>query len=319
MALRAAFAGVLRQSSQQQIIAPASICCGLQSEMKAKPHEEQVRFASQLVVRQRMKSVANIGKITKAMKMVAAARMRGAQNKVQECRGMTDPCSRIFGENPLVKGTSSTVPITSDKGLCGGVNSQVNRVTRVLQQVVGPDAEDPRIAILGDKGKSVLRRVFPSNIDSTFTDSTKQTITFSTASAIAEEMLQKNYSSCRIVFNRFKSAISFQPTVATVLSQESIEADPALVEKFDEYELEGPDRSEFLQDLSEFNLASTLYWGMLENNCSEQASRVQAMENSSKNASEMLSELTIKYNKTRQAGITTELIEIISGAVALEG
>jgi len=92
-----------------------------------------------------------------------------------------------------------------------------------------------------------------------------------------------------------------------------------MVEKFDEYELEGPDRSEFLTDLQEFNLATTLYWGMLENGCSEQASRVQAMENSSSNAEEMLSALTIKYNKTRQASITTELIEIISGAVALEG
>merc|ERR1711959_523093 len=126
----------------------------------------------------------------------------------------------------------------------------------------------------------------------------KQTITFATAAAIAEDIMKTDYGASRVVFNRFKSAIAFQPTVATVLSPETIESST---------------------DLQEFNLASTIYWGMLENGCSEQASRVQAMENSSKNAEEMLAALTIKYNKTRQASITTELIEIISGAVALEG
>ena len=99
-----------------------------------------------------------------------------------------------------------------------------------------------------------------------------------TTGAIAEEVLKTDSAASRIVFNRFKSAIAFQPTVATVPSPETIESKPELVEKFDEYELEGPDRSEFLTDLQEFNLASTLYWGMLENGCSEQASRVQAME-----------------------------------------
>jgi len=311
---------------QRSLLGPASACVGLQAQSIAGPHLQkggevatQKRFASQLETQQKMKSVGNIMKITKAMKMVAAARMRGAQTKVEACRGMVDPSLKLFGDNPMVEGKSVTVPITSDKGLCGGVNSQVNRVVKAIQDVRGPEAEEPRVAIVGDKGRSVLSRSLPDQIDFTCTEATKQSITFATASAIAEDVLKTDAAATRVVFNRFKSAIAFAPTVATVPSPETIEAEPALVEKFDEYELEGPDRSEFLTDLQEFNLASTLYWGMLENGCSEQASRVQAMENSSKNAEEMLSALTIKYNKTRQAGITTELIEIISGAVALEG
>ncbi|QDZ17814.1 gamma subunit of F1F0 ATP synthase [Chloropicon primus] len=327
MALRN-FSSVLRGplGQQQGLLAPASACLGLQAQPIAGPHLQkggevatQKRFASQLETQQKMKSVGNIMKITKAMKMVAAARMRGAQQKVEACRGMVDPSIKLFGDNPMVEGKSVTIPVTSDKGLCGGVNSQVNRVVKVIQECKGPEAETPRVCIVGDKGRSVLSRGMPDEIDFIASEATKQAVTFATASAIAEEVLKTDSAASRIVFNKFKSAIAFMPTVATVPSPETIESQPALVEKFDEYELEGPDRSEFLTDLQEFNLASTLYWGMLENGCSEQASRVQAMENSSKNAEEMLSALTIKYNKTRQAGITTELIEIISGAVALEG
>jgi len=320
-----AFSNLVRGQLQQRFLAPASICGSLQVQSVVVPHAQQgatdvqKRFSSQLVVRQRMKSVGNIMKITKAMKMVAAARMRGAQTKLEGCRGIVDPCLKLFGEAPQVEGKSVTIPITSDKGLCGGVNSQVNRVARVLQEVVGPEAEKPKLAIIGDKGRSVLTRALADDVEYTSTEATKQAITFATAAAIAEDVLKTDSSASRVVFNRFKSAISFQPTVCTILAPETIESQPALVEKFDEYELEGPDRSEFLTDLQEFNLATTIYWGMLENACSEQASRVQAMENSSTNAEEMLSELTIKYNKSRQASITTELIEIISGAVALEG
>merc|ERR1712224_407340 len=237
----------------------------------------------------------------------------------------------------MVEGKSVTIPVTSDKGLCGGVNSQVNRVVKAIQECKGPEAETPRVCIVGDKGRSVLSRGMPEQIDFIASEATKQAITFATASAIAEDVLKTDSAASRIVFNRFKSAIAFMPTVATVPSPETIESQPALVEKFDEYELEGPDRSEFLTDLQVqgARVQDPVYWELssvlqedgagragvdgLRGTLQEQASRVQAMENSSKNAEEMLSALTIKYNKTRQAGITTELIEIISGAVALEG
>jgi len=313
----------LRGGGLSQLVAPAAAGPNLYQKMGGETtlgsSFQQKRFASQLETQQKMKSVGNIMKITKAMKMVAAARMRGAQTKVEACRGFVDPSLKLFGDNPMVEGKTVTIPITSDKGLCGGVNSQVNRVVKAMQECTAPEAETPSLAIIGDKGRAVLTRTSANEVEYCSTEATKQTITFATAAAIAEDIMKTDYGASRVVFNRFKSAIAFQPTVATVLSPETIESSTELVEKFDEYELEGPDRSEFLTDLQEFNLASTIYWGMLENGCSEQASRVQAMENSSKNAEEMLAALTIKYNKTRQASITTELIEIISGAVALEG
>jgi len=318
MALVRGLTGALRH----QIIAPAAACSGIHAKVGMSPKEVaagQVRFASGLEMKQKMKSIANIMKITKAMKMVAAARMKGAQKRVDAVRGITDPQTKLFGDNPLVSGHCVDVPITSDKGLCGGVNSQVNRVTKALVNVAEDDSE-MRLAIIGDKGRSALRRQYGKELDIVFTEAFKgKETTFATASTIAEDVLKKDYAAARIVYNRFKSAIAYLPTVATVLMPEAIESQAEIVQAFDEYELEGPDRTEFLQDLQEFNLATTIHLGMLENAACEQASRVQAMENSSSNASDMLDALTTKYNKTRQAGITTELIEIISGAVALEG
>ena len=139
------------------------------------------------------------------------------------------------------------------------------------------------------------------------------------ACAVAEDILKTEYDVTRIIFNRFVSAIAQKPTIATVLSPNALEKEAEAGSAIDQYEIEGPDRAELLQDLGEFQLATTLFTGMLENNCSEQSSRMSAMENSTKNAGEMLGKLTLTYNRTRQAGITTELSEIISGATALEG
>jgi len=206
MALRA-FSNALRGRLQQQLLTPAAVCGGLQLPLQpvvganvTQGSETQKRFASQLVVKQRMKSVGNIMKITKAMKMVAAARMKGAQKKVDSCRGIVDPSLRIFGDAPLVEGKSITIPVTSDKGLCGGVNSQVNRITRVMQDVVADEAEAPKLAIVGDKGRSVLSRALPEQIEYTSTEATKQSITFATVSAIAEDIMKSDFEASRIVF-----------------------------------------------------------------------------------------------------------------------
>ena len=150
-------------------------------------------------------------------------------------------------------------------------------------------------------------------------DATKQPLTFGTASALAEQVAKDNEGKALIVYNRFVSAISFKPTIATVLSGEEYEKSAENLEnKFDSYEVEGPDRGEFLLDLAEFKTGAVMYNALAENNTSELGSRMQSMESSSKNASEMLQKLTLLYNRTRQAAITTELIEIISGASALE-
>ena len=277
---------------------------------------EGVRHASLQDVALRMKSVANIGKITKAMKMVAAARLRGAQTRVEKSRGIREAMFKMVGDSPAPEGVEKvvTVPITSDKGLCGGINSAVNKYTKIIK---GMDGEGP-VVIVGEKARAGLLKDLGPEFAYSVVDGTKTADGFSIATSICEEILKNDHDAVRLVYNRFKSAITYEPTVATCLGPAAMESS-GFSEVGDKYEVEGPDRSELLGDLSEFSLAVNFHSAFAENSCSEQASRVQAMENSSKNAGEMLDKLTLQFNRTRQAAITTELIEIISGAAALEG
>lgn len=269
-------------------------------------------------VKIRMKSVGNIQKITKAMKMVAASRLKGAEQRARRSRSLVQPFVKLLGDTPdaPVEGKTLIVPITSDKGLCGGINSTVVKYTRVLNDMNGGEAS---LDIIGEKARSQLSRAFPQQLNDVIVDTTKQPLTFATVSGIADAIMSKNSPKTHLIYNRFQSAIAFKPTVATILSNDELEkiAEEG-VNAFDTYEIEGPDRSEFLLDLAEFKMGALLYNAMLENNTSELGSRMQSMESSSKNAGEMLGKLTLLYNRTRQAAITTELIEIISGASALE-
>ena len=278
---------------------------------------EGARGISLQAVKIRMRSVGNIQKITKAMKMVAASRLKGAQTKCEQSRALVQPFVRLLGDTPNAETERTVVvPISSDKGLCGGINTAVVKYTGVLKAINNGQAG---LNIVGDKARSQLTRLYPENVSNVVVDTTKQPLTFSTASAIADSILAENSPKTHLVYNRFVSAISFKPTVVTCLNSEELEkAAEEGANAFDSYEIEGPDRSEFLLDLSEFKMGALLYNAMLENNTSELGSRMQSMENSSKNASEMLSKLTLLYNRTRQAAITTELIEIISGASSLE-
>jgi F-type H+-transporting ATPase subunit gamma len=276
------------------------------------------RSVSLQAVQIRMRSVGNIQKITKAMKMVAASRLKGAEQRAKQSRALVQPFVRLLGDAPgtEVEGETLIVPITSDKGLCGGINTTVVKYAKLLNEMnEGKTSMD----IVGDKARAQITRLFPDKINDVIVDTTKQPLTFATASGIADAIMAKNKPKTQIIYNRFQSAISFKPTVATILSNDELEK---VAEEggnaFDTYEIEGPDRSEFLLDLAEFKMGAVLFNAMLENNTSELGSRMQSMENSSKNAGEMLNKLTLLYNRTRQAAITTELIEIISGASALE-
>ena len=265
-----------------------------------------------------MKSVGNIQKITKAMKMVAASRLKGAETRAKQSRALVQPFVRLLGDTPAVEveGETLVVPITSDKGLCGGINTTVVKYTKVLNEMNGGAAA---LDVIGEKARSQIARLFPKQINDVIVDTTKQPLTFATVCGIADTIMSKNAPKTHLIYNRFQSAIAFKPTVATILSNDELEkvAEEG-VNAFDTYEIEGPDRSEFLLDLAEFKMGALLYNAMLENNTSELGSRMQSMESSSKNAGEMLNKLTLLYNRTRQAAITTELIEIISGASALE-
>lgn len=269
-------------------------------------------------MKQRMKSVANIVKITKAMKMVAAARLRSAQTNVIESRGMREGMHRMMGDLPSGEGVETlvSVPMTSDRGLCGGINSNINKYTKQIGGL--NEAEKTSYVVVGEKGRAGLVRELGDSFAASYVDGTKGAPGFSFSSQVAEEILEQDADAARVVYNRFKSAITFEPTLATVQGAKALEEGP-FGTAIEAYEIEGPAKSEVLADLSEFNLAVTVHNGFLENSCSEQASRVQAMENSSKNGGEMLDALTLLYNRTRQAAITTELTEIISGAAAIEG
>ncbi|KAI3424192.1 hypothetical protein D9Q98_009548 [Chlorella vulgaris] len=328
MSLRRAGLALLRQQGAPLVESLSATTQQAQGAVR-EAVEGCSRGVSTLAVKQRMKSVGNIQKITKAMKMVAASKMRSATAATENSRGIVQPFLRMLGDMPDTQGAKAVfVPVTSDKGLCGGINSTVCKYTRATVKAVrdgaaaadsGEAAPEMMLVVMGEKGRAQLQRDMRDNIYGTVADTNKVKITFPEASAIAEELLKTEYDTARILYNRFVSAINQKPTIATVLSPDALERAAAEGGAMDSYELEGPDRPEMLMDLAEFQLAATLYNSMMENNCSEQSSRMSAMENSTKNAGEMLGKLTLTYNRTRQASITTELIEIISGATALAG
>ncbi|RZC08444.1 ATP synthase subunit gamma, mitochondrial isoform C [Glycine soja] len=282
-------------------------------------------FLISFCMRNRMKSVRNIQKITKAMKMVAASKLRAVQTRTENSRGLWQPFTALLGDDPSVDVKKNVVvTISSDKGLCGGINSTSVKISRVLNKLnSGPDKET-KYVILGEKAKAQLLRDSKKQIALSLTELQKNPLNYTQVSVLADDILKNvEYDALRIVFNKFHSVVQFLPTVATVLSPEVIEREAesgGKLGELDSYEIEGGEtKAEILQNLAEFQFSCVMYNAVLENACSEQGARMSAMDSSSRNAGDMLDRLTLTYNRTRQASITTELIEIISGASALEG
>lgn len=204
--------------------------------------------------------------------------------------------------------------MTTDKGLCGGVNTILTRMTRQLIARLDAAKKDARLVILGDKGRAQMRRAFSDRIVMSMTERVMP-YNFDLASALAQDLLvSTEYQGVHVVYNRFKSAISYIPTIRSITPLLDSNAP-----KLASFEVEPENDAETLQNFYEYTLATQVYYAMLENATSEQSSRMNAMENASKNAGEMINKLTLQYNRARQARITTELIEIISGASALKG
>lgn len=271
-----------------------------------------------------MKSVKSIQKITKAMKMVAASKLRGIQVKTENSRGLWQPFVALLGDHPDIDSKKTVIlTISSDRGLCGGINSSVVKLSKGLYRMNAESGEPTKYLILGDKAKAQLQRDSKKSIHMVITDTQKIPINFTEISMVADEILKNvEFDTIKMVYNKFASVVSFLPTVATILSPELITKESesgGKVGNLESYEIEGADsKDEILQNLSEFQFASMLFNACLENACSEQGARMSAMDNSTRNASDMLEKLTLRYNRSRQASITTELIEIISGAAALE-
>jgi len=267
----------------------------------------------------RIKSTANISKITKAMQMVAAAKLKSAEKRLESSRPIMDMINEMsekFGEVPSKKTTF--VPLTTDRGLCGGVN--INLCKKVANVMIPEDeanGSECAVVVAGDKGRSQFNRLNPDALKTTVSGVFGQVLpNFGQASVIAEQALDEEADKYSVVYNRYVSAMSQIPTRVNVLSGETL----AALENspLDNYELEKA-QEELCANLSEFQLASAIFAGMVDNQCSEIASKMAAMDNASRNCDSLVEKLQIQYNKARQAKITTELIEIISGAESLKG
>jgi F-type H+-transporting ATPase subunit gamma len=204
------------------------------------------------------------------------------------------------------------VAMTTDKGLCGGVNSIMGRMTKQLLTKLDKDGKSYELFVMGEKGKSSFRRFAGDKMIGTATDRVIP-YTFDLACAIAEDAIKGEFDAVHLVYNNFQSAISYVPSIKSITPL----TDPTS-EILYPFDVEPDNDEEGLKSFFEYTLATQIFHSLLDNATSEQSSRMNAMENASKNAGEMIDKLTLQYNRARQARITTELIEIISGASALK-
>jgi F-type H+-transporting ATPase subunit gamma len=265
----------------------------------------------------RLKSVKNIQKITKSMKMVSAAKYAQAERALKVARPYGAAVLE-FSEKAEVAPEPENVKkhlilaVSSDRGLCGGIHSSICKAVKrsIVEQ---KDGLETKIVNIGDKARGILQRNYASNMLFSVVDVGKKNVTFLDASLVATEVLNSGfeYDSGEIIYNRFKSVISYDTTSKPIYSLDLLSGSPnfGLYDSID---------SETLKCYQEFQLASLIFFGLRENATSEQSARMSAMDAATKNAGEMIDSLTMTFNRTRQAVITRELIEIISGAAALD-
>ncbi|HKP22917.1 MAG TPA: F0F1 ATP synthase subunit gamma [Dongiaceae bacterium] len=285
----------------------------------------------------RINSVKSTQKITSAMKMVAAAKLRRAQEKAEAARPYAERMEKVLaslaasvagrdGAPALLAGTGKDqvqliVVMTSDRGLCGAFNSSIVRQARRLARELKREGKTLKIMCVGRKARDQMRREFPQEIIATFEGVGKPKLNFEAADKIATRIRQMfdhgEFDVCTIVYNKFKSAITQIVTTQQLIpfapgGAANQNADPELAS----YEYE-PEEDAILEELLPRNIGMQVFRALLENAASEEGARMSAMDSATRNAGDMINRLTITYNRSRQAYITKELIEIISGAEAL--
>jgi F-type H+-transporting ATPase subunit gamma len=290
-------------------------------------------------LRNRIRSVRSTQKITSAMKMVAASRLRRAQEQAEAARPYAQRMERVLGSlagrmaglpaaPPLLAGTGKDdvhllLVATSDRGLAGGFNATILREARRRIRELDNAGKSVKILTIGRKGRDSLRRDYTRLIHDSLIDIGRRRVSFEEARDITDRVLALfgvgEFDVCTIIFNRFRSAIT---QIVTAQQLIPFAAPAGLADEPDGetagaiYEFE-PSEEEILAELLPNNLAVQIYTALLENAASEQGARMTAMDNATRNAGDMIDRLTMNYNRTRQAVITRELIEIISGAEAL--
>lgn len=267
----------------------------------------------------RLKSVTNIQKITQSMKMVSAAKFARAERDLRSARPL-GAAAKVFYEQTEVASDKEVpkelfVAITSDRGLAGAVHSSINKKIRAdlhEKMAKGDDLSNVKIICVGDKSRAFFQRFFGPQIVMVGSEIGRLPPQFGDAAKIANAILTcgHDFDEGKLVYNYYKSVVSYDTTTIPIFSIDTV-ANSDKVTVYDSLD------ADVVQSYMEFSLASLVFYCLKEGATSEQSSRMTAMDNSSKNATEMIDKLRITFNRTRQAVITGELIEIISGAAAL--
>ena len=285
-------------------------------------------------LKKRISSVKSTQKITKAMKMVAAAKLRRAQESAERGRPYSEKMNNIIlnlssglsdKENApkLLTGSGEDkvhlcVVMTADRGLCGGFNSNIIKKAKSYFKKLSDNGKTLKIITVGSKGYDQLKRVYKDNIIEKISFKESKNANYFDADKVGKIIIEKfenkEFDVCTIFYNQFKNVITQIPQEQQIIPLKINEDEKNKSEESYEFE---PDEDEILGNLLPKNISTQIFKAMLENSASEQGSRMSAMDNATRNAGEMVDKLTIEYNRSRQAAITKELIEIISGAESL--
>ena len=286
-------------------------------------------------LKKRISSVKSTQKITKAMKMVAAAKLRRAQESAEKGRPFSEKMNNIIlnlsnsiadkeNASKFLIGTGKNdihlcVVITADRGLCGGFNTNICRKAKSYFEKILKEGKTLRIFTVGSKGHEQLKRAYGAYIVEKVNFKGFKKISFKEAEEIGKKIIklfkENQFDVCKIFYNKFKNVITQIPQAQQIIPIENLKKeDDKKSENFYEFE---PEENEILNDLFPRNISTQIFKAFLENAASEQGSRMTAMDNATRNAGDLVDKLTITYNRSRQAAITKELIEIISGAESL--
>jgi F-type H+-transporting ATPase subunit gamma len=286
-------------------------------------------------LKKRISSVKSTQKITKAMKMVAAAKLKRAQENAEKGRPFSEKMNNIIlnlsnaisdkeNASKFLVGTGKDdiqlcVVITADKGLCGGFNTNICRKAKNYFEKILKEGKTLKIFTVGSKGEDQLKRKYGSYIVEKINFKGYKKVTYKDAEKVGDKIIKlfndSQYDVCKIFYNQFKNVMTQIPQIQQIVPIENKNSDKQKLSEV-HYEFE-PEETEILDNLLPRNISTQIFKAFLENAASEQGSRMTAMDSASRNAGELVDELTITYNRSRQAVITKELIEIISGAESL--
>ena len=285
-------------------------------------------------LKNRINSVKSTRKITQAMQMVAAAKLRRAEESAAAARPYAERFNAVMAELASSVGDSDSAPkllsgtgesnthllvvMTAERGLCGGFNSSIVKIAKAAASKLMAEGKTVKILTVGKKGREQLRRDYESNLIGHIDLSDVKRMGYANAQGVAEDVLTRfdagEFDVASIFYSEFETVISQIPTEKQIIPATFEKAEDAGEATIYDYE---PDETEILADLLPRGIATQIFTALLENAASEQGARMSAMDNATRNAGDMIDRLTIQYNRSRQAVITNELIEIISGAEAL--